>query len=66
MHLRGILDVQRRGRWAVFSSVRRYEKGARFADQAQALPEVFRHCAADLLRRALLGALSPAAPPAWP
>ena len=48
VNLRDILDIQRRGRRASFSSARRYEKGARVADQAQALPEVFRRRAADL------------------
>jgi hypothetical protein len=37
LRLRSIQQVQQRGRWAAFSSVRRYEKGGRLAEQASAL-----------------------------
>ena len=47
LRFRNIQQVQQRGRWAAFSSVRRYEKGGRLAEQANQLGPV-------LLRRANL------------
>jgi hypothetical protein len=42
LRLRSIQQVQQRGRWASFSSVRRYEKGGRLAEQANMLSPALR------------------------
>ena len=40
LRFRSIQQVQQRGKWAAFSSVRRYEKGGRLAEQASLLGPV--------------------------
>ncbi|CAE7231430.1 gag-pro-pol [Symbiodinium sp. CCMP2456] len=42
LRLRTLAEVQKRGRWKSFASVRRYEKGGRLSQQLQSLPRALR------------------------
>ncbi|CAE7557304.1 unnamed protein product [Symbiodinium sp. CCMP2592] len=48
--LRNLQEVQKRGRWRSFSSVRRYEKGGRVTQQTQALSKATRQKALEASR----------------
>ena len=60
---RTLVEIQRRGRWRSFGSVRRHEKGGRLTQQLQALPKAARESAilaADQIASKLRSQASPA------
>ena len=63
---RPIVDVQRRGRWQSWHSVRRYEKGARLSQVLQMAPDAVQDRAArcaDSLGEIVSGRRCPCTPP---